>query len=155
MECRGPGESDRRQRGSGHAGCGRLRDRSLARLGRGARNPGDFGRPDFGGAGRLIRSAALSGKTSCYRRLMRTTGTVTISLAPELAVEVDRLARQEGRTRSELLREAFRQYAERRRRWDQLFAYGTGRAAAGALTEDSVVAAVKSRRSRSRGKPTR
>jgi CopG family transcriptional regulator / antitoxin EndoAI len=86
---------------------------------------------------------------------MRTTGTVTISLPPELAVEVDRLAHQEGRTRSELLREAFRQYAERRRRWDQLFAYGEERAAAGAMTEDTVVAAVKSRRSRSRRKPTR
>ena len=101
------------------------------------------------------RSADLLGNTSCYRGLVRTTGTVTISLPPELAVEVDRLAHQEGRTRSELLREAFRQYAERRRRWDQLFAYGKERAAAGALTEDTVVAAVKSRRSRSRRKPTR
>ncbi|HVC43077.1 MAG TPA: CopG family transcriptional regulator [Candidatus Saccharimonadales bacterium] len=87
---------------------------------------------------------------------MRTTGTVTISLPPELAVEVDRLAHEEGRTRSELLREAFRQYAERRRRWNQLFAYGEERAAAGALSDDTVVAAVKSRRrSRSRRKPTR
>ena len=86
---------------------------------------------------------------------MRTTGTVTISLRPELAVEVDRLAQQEGRTRSELLREAFRQYAERRRRWDQLFACGGERAAAGTLTEDIVVAAVKSRRGRSRRKQTR
>jgi len=86
---------------------------------------------------------------------MRTTGTVTISLPPELAVEVDRLAHQEGRTRSELLREAFRQYAERRRRWDQLFAYGAEQAANGALTEHTVVAAVKSRRGRSHRKPTR
>ena len=86
---------------------------------------------------------------------MRTTGTVTISLPPELAVEVDRLAHQEGRTRSELLREAFRQYAERRRRWDQLFAYGAERAAAGALAEDTVELAVKTVRSRSRRKPTR
>src|SRR5487761_1388825 len=43
---------------------------------------------------------------------MRTTDTLTISLPPELAGEVDRLARQEGRTRSELFREAFRQYGE-------------------------------------------
>jgi len=86
---------------------------------------------------------------------MRTTGTVTISLPPELAIEVDRLAHQEGRTRSELLREAFRQYAERRRRWDQLFAYGEERAAAGALSEDTVDGVVKSRRSRSRRMPTR
>ena len=38
------------------------------------------------------------GKTSCYRLFMRTTGTVTISLPPELAIEVDRMAHQEGRT---------------------------------------------------------
>jgi metal-responsive CopG/Arc/MetJ family transcriptional regulator len=50
---------------------------------------------------------------------MRTTGTVTVSLPPEPEVEVDSLAHQGGRTRSELLREAFRQNAERRRRWDQ------------------------------------
>jgi predicted transcriptional regulator len=86
---------------------------------------------------------------------MRMSGTVTISLPPELAVEVDRLAEQEGRTRSELLREAFRQYAERRRRWDQLFAYGDERAAAGALSEAVVLAAVKSRRRRFRPTSTR
>ena len=77
---------------------------------------------------------------------MRTTDTLTISLPPELAGEVDRLARQEGRTRSELFREAFRQYAERRRRWEQLFAYGEGRAAAGSLTEEAIATAVKRRR---------
>ena len=82
---------------------------------------------------------------------MRTTGTVTISLPPDLASEVDRLAREEGRTRSELLREAFRQYAERRQRWDRLFAYGEGRAAAIALTEESVAMEVKRRR-RTRGR---
>jgi CopG family transcriptional regulator / antitoxin EndoAI len=82
---------------------------------------------------------------------VRTTGTVTISLPPDLASEVDRLAREEGRTRSELLREAFRQYAERRRRWDQLFAYGEARAAAVGLSEESVATAVSKRR-RDRGR---
>ena len=77
---------------------------------------------------------------------MRTTDTLTISLPPELAGEVDRLARQEGRTRSELFREAFRQYAERRRRWEQLFAYGETRAATGSLAEEAIATAVKRRR---------
>lgn len=79
------------------------------------------------------------------------TGTMTISLPPELASEVDRLAKEEGRTRSELLREAFRQYAERRRRWDQLFAYGGAQASAHGLSERAVTAAVKRRR-RSHGR---
>ncbi|GAC1579622.1 MAG: hypothetical protein NVS3B18_13330 [Candidatus Dormibacteria bacterium] len=77
---------------------------------------------------------------------MRKTGTVTISLTPELAAEVDRLARHEGRTRSELLREAFRQYSLRLQRWDQLFTYGERRAAQASLTEEAVAAAVTSRR---------
>ncbi len=77
---------------------------------------------------------------------MRSTDTLTISLPAELADEVDRLARQEGRTRSELFREAFRQYAERRRRWDQLFAYGEARASSGHLTDEQLASAVKRRR---------
>ena len=77
---------------------------------------------------------------------MRSTDTLTISLPAELADEVDRLARQEGRTRSELFREAFRQYAERRRRSDQLFAYGQARASFGHLTDEQLANAVKRRR---------
>ncbi|MBJ7610537.1 MAG: ribbon-helix-helix protein, CopG family [Candidatus Dormibacteraeota bacterium] len=83
---------------------------------------------------------------------MRTTGTVTISLPPDLASEVDRLAATEGMTRSELLRQAFRQYAERRRRWDQAFAYGEVRAGASSLTEESVTEAVKKKRRRAGGR---
>ena len=83
---------------------------------------------------------------------MRKTDTVTISLTPELVAEVDRLARKEGRTRSELLREAFRQYSLRLQRWDQLFSYGQARAAAGSLTDDGIAIAV-TRRRRSR-RPT-
>jgi predicted transcriptional regulator len=112
--------------------------------------------PALAGVACLIRLASTKRvRLRVIVLLMRTTGTVTISLPPELAVEVDRLANQEGRTRSELLREAFRQYAERRGRWDQLFAHGAERAAVGALSDDTVAAAVKSRRNASRRKPTR
>ena len=40
----------------------------------------------------------------------RTTKTVTISLPPKMVDELDRVRRQEHRTRSELLREALRHY---------------------------------------------
>ena len=79
---------------------------------------------------------------------MRRTLTVTISLPPDLAEEVDRLASEERRTRSELLREAFRQYVERRRRWERIFATAEDVAATQGLTEDAILAAVKSRRGR-------
>jgi len=76
--------------------------------------------------------------------------TVTISLPPQLAKQIDSLARKEGRSRSELMREAIRQYMARGERWQQIFAYGEEIARKEGLTERGVVAAVKRRR-RARG----
>ena len=45
---------------------------------------------------------------------MRTTDTMTISLPPAMAKELDKVRKAEHRTRSELVREALRQYIENR-----------------------------------------
>jgi len=45
---------------------------------------------------------------------MRTTDTLTISLPPAMARQMERVQKEENRTRSELLREAWRQYFEGR-----------------------------------------
>jgi len=50
---------------------------------------------------------------------MRTTKTWTISLPPRLVREAERMAREENRTKSELVREALRLYMEERR-WRKL-----------------------------------
>jgi predicted transcriptional regulator len=52
--------------------------------------------------------------------------TVTVNLAFQktLLAQIDAEARRESRSRSELLREAARQYVQRQRRWDQVFALG-------------------------------
>jgi CopG family transcriptional regulator/antitoxin EndoAI len=71
---------------------------------------------------------------------------VTISVPPDLARAVDEQAEAEGRTRSELYREAVRQYLRRRDRWDQIFAYGREVAQRTGVTEDEVVEAVLERR---------
>ncbi len=77
--------------------------------------------------------------------------TVTISIPPALAREADRLARKEGRTRSELFREAFRQYATRMERWERVFEFGRDLARRRGLTEADVERAVKEeRRARTR-----
>ena len=55
---------------------------------------------------------------------MRPSQTFTVSLPPELAEEVDRLAAAEHRTRSELFREAFRRYLASQERWDRIFRLG-------------------------------
>jgi predicted transcriptional regulator len=55
---------------------------------------------------------------------MRPSRTVTISLSPELEQRADATAAEEGRSRSELFREALRQYLDRRDRRERLFAAG-------------------------------
>lgn len=50
----------------------------------------------------------------------RTTKTITISLPPEMLEQVERLMKEEGRTKSELLREALRRYVEERE-WERLY----------------------------------
>ena len=54
---------------------------------------------------------------------MRTTKPITISLPPELLRETQRVAREEARTRSELIRDALRQYLTSRR-WQRLRQWG-------------------------------
>ena len=50
---------------------------------------------------------------------MRTTQTWTVSLPPKLIKEAERVAKEEDRTKSELVREALRMYIEERR-WRKL-----------------------------------
>jgi len=50
--------------------------------------------------------------------------TVNISFNDELLKKIDQVAREESRSRSELIREAARNYIERKRRWKQVFSFG-------------------------------
>lgn len=65
---------------------------------------------------------------------MRTSKLVTISLLPELLEEVERLAKAEKRTRSELFREAIRRYLEDKK-WERIYRYGRLKAQELGLTE--------------------
>jgi len=49
--------------------------------------------------------------------------TVNISFNDELLERIDQIAKQESRSRSELIREAARSYIERKNRWDQIYTY--------------------------------
>ncbi|MGH2698078.1 MAG: CopG family ribbon-helix-helix protein [Actinomycetota bacterium] len=77
---------------------------------------------------------------------MATPRTFTISLPPKIAREVDRVAKAEGRTRSELFREAVRQYLNRLDRWQQIFSYGEQLPQKEELTDEDVARIVKERR---------
>lgn len=54
---------------------------------------------------------------------MRTTKPITVSLPDNLLRETQRVAREESRTRSELIRDALRQYLASRR-WQRLRQWG-------------------------------
>jgi metal-responsive CopG/Arc/MetJ family transcriptional regulator len=50
--------------------------------------------------------------------------TVNISFQEDLLEQIDKIAQNEARTRSELIREAARIYIERKKRWESIFSYG-------------------------------
>ncbi|MBM4350723.1 MAG: ribbon-helix-helix protein, CopG family [Deltaproteobacteria bacterium] len=69
--------------------------------------------------------------------MARTTKTITLSLPPEMADKIEELMKEEGRTRSELLREALRRYAEERE-WKKIYRYGELKARERGITEDQI-----------------
>ncbi len=52
------------------------------------------------------------------------TKTVNISFRKDLLEKIDKVAKEEMRTRSELIREAARMYIERKNRWERIFDFG-------------------------------
>lgn len=56
--------------------------------------------------------------------MARQTKIINISLPPEIYREVDELAQQKGVSRSELLRQALKQYVTSERRWQQIRKWG-------------------------------
>ena len=67
----------------------------------------------------------------------RTTKTITISIPPGMDTQIEELMRLEGRTRSELLREALRRYV-RDREWRELLRYGQRKAWEAGITEEEI-----------------
>ena len=74
------------------------------------------------------------------------TTTVNISFQNKFLSDLDKVAKSESRTRSELLREAARLYIERKRRWEKIFAYGKTQAAQRRLTPDDITPEISSYR---------
>jgi predicted transcriptional regulator len=67
------------------------------------------------------------------------TVTVNISFQDKLLADIDRIAKRESRSRSELLREATRIYIERKIRWNQIFADLSNQSGDQDLTEKDVL----------------
>lgn len=72
--------------------------------------------------------------------------TVNISFKEDLLAEIDRIARGESRSRSELIREAARSYIDRKKRWEWIFAFANRQAKKLGLKEEDVEMAIRERR---------
>ena len=74
--------------------------------------------------------------------MARTTRTITFSLPPEMADRVDEVMKQQGRSRSEFLREAVLRYIQECE-WRQLLQYGEDRARAKGIGPEAVAGLVE------------
>ena len=69
--------------------------------------------------------------------------TVNISFQEDLLNQIDKIAQNEARTRSELIREAARIYIERKKKWESIFAYGESISSKYKFTEEDVNHAIQ------------
>lgn len=76
--------------------------------------------------------------------------TVNISFPTDLLAEVDRVAKRESRSRSELVREALRIYVERQLRWEAIFGLGDEKRKAADLAEADVERQIRAHRTAKR-----
>lgn len=76
------------------------------------------------------------------------TGTVNISFQKDLLRQIDDVATEESRTRSELIREAARMYIERKKTWRDMFAFGKRQAKNLGLKEQDVAEEIRAYRKR-------
>ncbi len=72
--------------------------------------------------------------------------TVNISFNDELLKQIDRAAKEESRSRSELIREAARTYLEHKGRWKAIFAFAEKKAKAQNLTEEVIAEEIEKER---------
>jgi len=66
------------------------------------------------------------------------TSTINVSFKDDLLTQIDRIANEEARSRSELIREAARMYIERKKKWKSFFEFGKQQASKLGLKESDV-----------------
>jgi predicted transcriptional regulator len=82
------------------------------------------------------------------------TGTVNIAFPKSLLKQIDDVASEESRTRSELVREAARMYIERKKKWRVLLDFGKSHAEGLGLKEQGVAEEIRAYRKRKDPRPT-
>ena len=69
--------------------------------------------------------------------MLRATKIQTLSLPPKMVKQIEKLAKEENMTKSELFREAVREYL-RKKRWEKIREYGAKKAAELGIKEEDV-----------------
>ncbi len=72
--------------------------------------------------------------------------TVNLSFKTDLLSKIDRVAREESRTRSELIREAARTYIENKEKWKQIFDFAKRQASESGLKKEDIAREIKAYR---------
>jgi len=75
----------------------------------------------------------------------RISKTISLFVPPEMAKKIKELMKEEGRTRSELIREALRRYVEEQE-WKKIYRYGEIKAREKGITEDQVESIINAHR---------
>ena len=76
--------------------------------------------------------------------------TVNISFNKNLLKQIDKIAKEESRSRSELIREAARLYIERKGKWSNIFDYANNQRSKKNIKESDVIYEIKKYRKESR-----
>ncbi len=71
------------------------------------------------------------------------TNTVNISFQKDLLKKIDKVAKDEARTRSELIREAARMYIDKKNKWKEIFEFGDSIQKINNLSESDVLKEIK------------
>ncbi|TGL55420.1 ribbon-helix-helix protein, CopG family [Leptospira ognonensis] len=74
--------------------------------------------------------------------------TVNISFEKALLKEIDKIAKKEHRSRSELIREAARSYIEKKSRWETIFSFAEKTTSISKISEEDIFEEIKKVRSR-------
>jgi CopG family transcriptional regulator/antitoxin EndoAI len=78
------------------------------------------------------------------------TKTVNKSFRKDLLEKIDKVAKEEMATRSELIREAARLYIERKEKWEKIFDFGTQQAKRLGLKEQDIAEEIRKFRQKNR-----
>jgi putative PIN family toxin of toxin-antitoxin system len=107
---------------------------------RGKGQSGSTGAPFAGWAHTAVPVAVASGVAVMENRPsnIMAVATVNISFQEDLLQQIDKFARIEARSRSELIREAARMYIARQQKWECLMAYGKDISSKYNITEDDI-----------------